>query len=328
MLKRASIPLSSHVHVFSSNAVEQGAFIDRRAPKQIHKISTLATYPFKRWKHQIRGFADIRNEQCSKSQSAHLPWPEPTIATAIPTPYQIFHLDKNAIYSKKHFYELVKLYHPDRHLSEPGLADDTSLSSDVRIERYRLVVAANDILSDPVKRSAYDKYGSGWGENIEKSYPRNDANYRYHYHYRYHYRYRYRSHAKWSGFYSDDSPMQNATWEDWERWYQRQSRQKQEPSVHFSHQTFLFMAVGLASLVGVLQAKQMGANSFASPAVHFDTMTGECYKNMESRRTISRGCGSNHHRLQRFMESRAPHANGTLEPKNDTPTPLLSPPES
>lgn len=315
MLRRTCIPLFSHGHILSSSAGDQGSFTDRRTFKHIDNLNAHA-HSHKRWKHQIRGLADIRSDQCSQSQSGHLPWPELTPSTAIPTPYQIFHLDKKAVYSKKHFYELVKIYHPDRHLSESSLSDQTPLPSNVRIERYRLVVAANDILSDPVKRDAYDRYGSGWGKNIEKAHSRYDSSY--------HYRYCY--HTKWSGFYADDSPMKNATWEDWERWYQRHNREKQE-SVHFSHETFLFMAIALASLVGVLQAKRMGATSFASPA-HFDTMTGACNKNIQSRRSISLESESNQHRLQRFLESRAPHADGIIEPKDDIPTKLLSPPES
>lgn len=260
----------------------------------------------------MRGFADVRSDHCSKCQSVHLPWPELTPATAIPTPYQILHLEKNATYSKQHFYELAKVYHPDRHLSEPELSDETSLSSDVRIERYRLVVAAHEILSDPVKRSAYDRFGIGWGENIEKSRTRYDSDYPYR--------------TKWSGFYADDSPMKNATWEDWERWYQRHDREKQE-TVYISNRTFLSMAVTLASLVGFLQAKKMGATSLA-PHAHFETMSGECSKNLQSRRTTSRESESKHHRLQRFLESRAPHADGMLEPKDEIPTKPLSPTES
>lgn len=326
MLKRASVSLFSHAQILSSYAGDQGAFIDWRASKHVHEIETHACL-FKRCKYSIRGFADVRTDECTKSQSDHLIWPESTPATAIPTPYQIFHLDKTAVYSKKHFYELVKLYHPDRHISEPNLSNDTSISRDVRIERYRLVVAAHKILSDPVKRSAYDKYGSGWGEHMEISRPENVSNYHYHYYY-YGYGYRSRYRARWSSFYADDSPMKNATWEDWERWYQRHNREKRRSSAHFSHESFLFMAVALASLVGVLQAKQMGATSFASPAVHFDIMTGECNKNLQSRRIISRESESNHHRLERFLESRTPQGNGTLKPKDDIPPRLLAPPDS
>ena len=256
----------------------------------------------------------MRSDHCSKCQSGHLSWPELTPATAIPTPYQIFHLDKNAIYSKQRFYELVKVYHPDRHLSEPSPSEITSLSSEVRIERYRLIVAANDILSDPVKRSAYDRYGSGWGEvTRENSRPRYNSSYRHH--------------TKWSGFYADDSPMKNATWEDWERWYQRRDRENQREPVYFSHGTFLSMAIALASLVGILQAKHMGATSFA-PRSHVEAMTGECNKNLQDRRTVSLESDNHNHRLQRFLESRAPHADGMLEPKDDIPAKLLSPPES
>lgn len=310
MFKRASITLSSHAHILSSNACDQGPFIDRRAPKHSDNMKAHA-HPYKRWKHQIRGFADVRSDHCSKSQTGHLRWPELTPATAVPTPYQIFHLDQNAIYSKRRFYELVKVYHPDRYLSKSSLSENIPLSNDVRIERYRLVVAANDILSDPVKRSAYDRCGLGWERNIAKSRPKYDSNYRHR--------------TKWSGFHADDSPMRNATWEDWERWYQRHNREKQEP-VHFSNAAFLSMVVALASVVGVMQAKLMGATSFISLG-QVEAMTGECNKNIQSRRTVSREFDSKHDRLQRFLESRAPHGDGMLEPKEDIQTKLLSPPE-
>ena len=77
----------------------------------------------------------------------------------IPTPYQIFGQKKDSPYSKRKFYELVKLYHPDRH--DYGSSGNLP-SYTTKLERYRLIVAANDILSNPVKRAAYDRYGSGW----------------------------------------------------------------------------------------------------------------------------------------------------------------------
>lgn len=77
------------------------------------------------------------------------------------SPYAIPDLqsEEGSSYSKRRFYELVKLYHPDRHnhdISTYGLSYATKL------EKNRLVVAANEILSDPVKGSAYDCYGAGW----------------------------------------------------------------------------------------------------------------------------------------------------------------------
>lgn len=310
MLKRASIPIYSQTHLLSSNAGDQGAFVDRHLRKYIDNRNAHA-HQYTRWKHQIRGFADVRSD-CSKRSSAHLPWPDLKSPAAIPTPYEIFHLDQNAIYSKQQFYELVKVYHPDRNHTEPSMSDDSSLSNDVRIERYRLVVAANEILSDPVKRSAYDTYGLGWGKNIEKSHPEYDSKHYYR--------------TKWSGFYADDSPMKNATWEDWERWYQRHNREKQD-SMYISNATFLSMAIALTSLMAVLQAKTMGATASASPT-RFEIMTGECNKNLQDRRTTSCESDGKHHTLQMFLESRAPHTDGVLEPRNDVSTKLSSPRES
>ena len=63
----------------------------------------------------------------------------------------------DAIYSKTRFHELVKLYHPDM---SPGKSED--IPRQVKIERYRLIVAAHTILSDPTRRSAYDRFGAGW----------------------------------------------------------------------------------------------------------------------------------------------------------------------
>ena len=108
----------------------------------------------------------------SEHNHGRLRWPEVTAANAIPTPYQIFNQRKGSPYSKQRFYELVKLYHPDRH-EHSGSEDGLSYST--KVERYRLVVAANDILSDPVKRGAYDCYGAGWNGQQEVVGPRDPS---------------------------------------------------------------------------------------------------------------------------------------------------------
>ena len=310
MFKRARIPLASYGNILSPNASDPSVFVDPRAPRHI-EIMRAHDPQCKRRNPQIRGFASVRSDSCSSSHTGNLSWPELSSATAIPTPYQIFQLDKNALYSKHRFYELVKLYHPDRHYSEQSLSDRSPLSSDVRIERYRLVVAANDILSDPVKRSAYDRYGLGWGRHTEA--PRSK------------YKPSYRHHTKWSGHYTDESPMKNATWEDWERWYQRHNREKQEP-IYFSNGTFLSMIIALATIVGVLQGNQMGQSSIVSLA-QVEALTEECNKNIQSRRIASREFDNKYERLQSFLESRAPHENGILEQKDEVQTRLLPPPE-
>ena len=84
-------------------------------------------------------------------------WP----SSVNPTPYEILAHSKDARYNKALFYQLVKIYHPDRNHTAAG----SSMPHSVRLERYRLVVAANEILSDDVKRRAYDLYGAGWHGN-------------------------------------------------------------------------------------------------------------------------------------------------------------------
>lgn len=84
------------------------------------------------------------------STTKHLPWP----AHQFPTPYEIFHVDRSASQSdiKRRYYELVKIYHPDR-TANPSAAEN---------ERFHKIVAANALLCDTSKRNAFDTYGIGW----------------------------------------------------------------------------------------------------------------------------------------------------------------------
>ncbi|OJI84638.1 hypothetical protein ASPTUDRAFT_40652 [Aspergillus tubingensis CBS 134.48] len=89
-----------------------------------------------------------------KSESSPLSWP--STADEL-TPYHILGLQPGDPYRKSAFYERVKLYHPDRHRAVPS-----ALTPTVRASRYRMVVAAHELLSDPHKRQAYDRWGVGW----------------------------------------------------------------------------------------------------------------------------------------------------------------------
>ena len=162
----------------------------------------------------------------------HTNWP----TAQNPTPYDIFNQKKSAPYSKTKFYELVKLYHPDRHhhTAHHGIARA------MKLERYRLIIAANDILCDPVKRRAYDLYGAGWGD---KSDMQND------------YRAAERSWRQQPG-----SAANNATWEDWEQWYQQRDGKKQEP-LYMSNGGFVIVIVMFVLIGGWGQATRAGAHS-------------------------------------------------------------------
>ena len=149
-----------------------------------------------------RSYATVRDEPRRNDDDPASPtWPK----SKNPTPYEIFDQAKSTPYSKKTFYQLVKLYHPDRHAHTSN--HNGSINEKVKLERYRLVVAANDILSDPTKRRAYDLYGAGWGGTSDMS---NTA-----------YREADRAWRAQAG-----TAAHNATWEDWERWHWEQNSRR------------------------------------------------------------------------------------------------------
>ncbi|KAI9676911.1 MAG: hypothetical protein M1817_006750 [Caeruleum heppii] len=215
--------------------------------------------------HTSRRYAHIHSS--SSSSTARLPpWPSlPGNPPPIPTPYQIFSQRKGTPYSKRRFYELVKLYHPDTacNVSTGGLHDA------VRLDRYRLVVKANDILSDPVKRAAYDRYGAGWGGAPEVA----DGAWGYH---RppsssdsgpYAHPHGDTSYAGsgpfangWSSSFSSSSshsdPFRNATWEDWERYHTSTSTTPPTPPP-IPHSLFISLLILLATLGGLTQASHV-----------------------------------------------------------------------
>ncbi|KAI7336965.1 hypothetical protein KC315_g2550 [Hortaea werneckii] len=178
-----------------------------------------------------------QQSQHSKQQ-AHV-WPDPPKGHIHPTPYQIFGIKHNANYTKHRFYELVKLYHPDLTASEAK-----SSAQQVRAERYRLLVAANAILSDPIKRSAYDRVGAGWNGRAEVPGAHGAANGK--------------PGPFTHGFNGSEDPIwQNATWEDWERFYARKAREQdggtvgREPNGPLYMQNSYFIAlVALLAFIG------------------------------------------------------------------------------
>ncbi|KAI2616756.1 hypothetical protein GGR54DRAFT_608796 [Hypoxylon sp. NC1633] len=158
-------------------------------------------------------YATVANDpKKSNTSSDEHSWP----TSSNPTPYEILDQRKTAPYSKARYYELVKIYHPDRHQH----ATSNPLSHSAQLERYRLIVAANQILSDPTKRRAYDLYGAGWGghQSIDSIHRAADRSWRD----------------------VPGNPSMNATWEDWERWYHERDGGKREPQqpVYMSNQLF------------------------------------------------------------------------------------------
>lgn len=154
--------------------------------------------------HQTRQIRRYASSMSPSSNHQDVPsWPR----QPHPTPYEIFDISHSAPYTKHRFYQLVKLYHPDTGSNYQAESAPPTPASNIpdktRLERYRLVIAANDLLSDPNKRSLYDKHGIGWsadGPSAPATARERDTAWRH----------------------QPNSPVRNATWEDWEAWRESQ----------------------------------------------------------------------------------------------------------
>jgi len=179
-----------------------------------------------------RSYATITGDNADNASNdlPDVPWPEPPKGHTHPTPYQIFDLPRTAPYTKARFYQLVKIYHPDR---------STGATCTQKLERYRLVVAAHTILSDPTKRRAYDRFGAGWAGKADFPMPTN-------------------AHSNgsnpgpfssWRENIHSDPIWANATWEDWERWRARRDGETpQSGPVYMSNNAFISMVLVLAAV--------------------------------------------------------------------------------
>ncbi|KAL2045495.1 hypothetical protein N7G274_001923 [Stereocaulon virgatum] len=261
-------------------------------------------------KSLCRNYATLRPNRPSSDHADEASWPDLPNSRVMPTPYQIFKLKKDAPYSKRRFYELVKIYHPDRNGHDNGPSGTNHLSDAIKMERYRLIVAAHQILSDPEKRSAYDASGAGWNGRPIHGAPR--------------YHWGQNQGAKWSGFDTNDSPFRNATWEDWERWYTR-DRSKQQP-VYVSNGGFLILVIAAVSLGGFGQSLRASdySNVFERQVekVHDDAS-----KVLRKRKTDSTSFGNRDERLQNFLLTRDPRGYGIIDPKEESYRKLLPEPE-
>ncbi len=183
--------------------------------------------------HGTVGHDNHRQKPASGSSGPSCPWP----TSPNPTPYEILQLKRGAPYTKTRFYELVKIYHPDT----SNRASHDGMAHAARLERYRLVVTANDILGDPVKRRAYDLYGAGW--DVPRGLPKNTHGNRQ---------------RSWR--HEPGSAANNATWEDWERWYQERDGVKPEPR-YMSNPAFVGIILFFVMIGGWGQATRVGRNS-------------------------------------------------------------------
>lgn len=290
-----SISLPVHHHISSTSSFSIGS------RRQHPTCGARRRGPL--WK-PTRSYATVVDHD--RGEAGPLRWPKPDRPGAIPTPYQIFNQPMDAPYSKATFYKLVKIYHPDRIGQHDQSSEVAQLPAHVRLERYRLVIAANEILSDPTKRRAYDRYGMGWAGSSAGRGPRAHGARRY-------------------GAYDADSPMGNATWEDWERWYRRRSSsggdgQQQQPAPPFDgNRTFVSIIVAFAMIGAVLETNR--ARSFSMSLTEqrerlHDEITRDIHRRREEWAPGSGG-GDKDERIQHFIRMRDPARYPVSDPTVD-----------
>ena len=257
-------------------------------------------------KPPFRSFAETHSDKSRAASPKEPPWPDLPSPNAVPTPYQILRLKEDSPYSKHRFYELVKIYHPDKSCLESGSSDTDILPRSTKTQRYYLIVTAHNILSDPVKRKAFDKYGAGWEGRPENGAPKSNWGHS--------------NDARWSGFDTNDSPFRNATWEDWEKWYQR-DKVKQEP-VYLSNGGFLMLVLAAVFLAGFGQSIRVEDYSNL-----FQRRVRKCHDDatmaIRQRRTESQGFGNRDERLQNFLRTRDPDGFGVIDPTEESYRELL-----
>ncbi|KAL8774986.1 MAG: hypothetical protein Q9209_000465 [Squamulea sp. 1 TL-2023] len=155
------------------------------------------------------------------------------------------------------------------------------------MKRYRLVVAANSILSDPSRRRAYDLWGAGWTTHADVGGASHtlDPNLK----------------TRWSGFQDDGSPAGNATWEDWEKWYRRDTPDHQTP-VYCSNGEFISFVAFVVFLGALWQASRVeGHQKRFNEQV--ELVHNDASKNLHQRRSETREL-SNDKAILRFVRAR------------------------
>ncbi|KAL8656621.1 MAG: hypothetical protein Q9210_000159 [Variospora velana] len=156
------------------------------------------------------------------------------------------------------------------------------------MKRYRLVVAANDILSDPSRRRAYDLFGAGWSTHPDNGGSACSSDHT--------------TRQRWSGFHDNNSPAGNATWEDWEKWHQRNSRGAQAP-VYTSNGGFVSLVAFVVALSAMSQASRVDEHQqyFAD---RIELVHNDCHENIQRRKDGTKELSSADLAILRFMRSR------------------------
>ncbi|CAM1504069.1 Fc.00g016600.m01.CDS01 [Cosmosporella sp. VM-42] len=231
--------------------------------------------------HSTRRYASVNHHRHAHGAFSHkgsdgTGWPKATY----PTPYEIFAMKNDAPYTKKRFFELVKLYHPDKHSHSTAI---NHIPHPTRLERYRLIVAANDLLSDPAKRNLYDVHGVGWtgGKPQTLNETMRDAD------------------RSWR--HKPGNAAHNATWEDWEKWYAAREGKPVDP-LYMSNGLFASLVVVMCMIGAVAQMNRAGE----SGAEYMEMMNNstEAVARQVARKTMAGAGLSKDERVDTFLRDR------------------------
>ncbi|KAI5305981.1 hypothetical protein KEM56_002653 [Ascosphaera pollenicola] len=242
-------------------------------------------------------FARCRCAHTESSHGNHV-WPtSPNI-----TPYDVLNQPSSGTYSKGKYFELVKLYHPDSPGQEHPAAK--GISQEERLRRYHLIVTAHEILSDPSKRRAFDRFGDNWYNRPELF--GNDA------------RRLTETHQKANA--PDSSIYRNATWEDWQRYYQRHGRSaspEEDADTEVSGQSFRSFLLTIVLIMGVTQALTFGVWSTNDAKSKEFSARNSAFLEERKRNSLVEAV-SHHDRVKNFLVSRDPTGSGLKDDEKDT----------
>lgn len=291
LLRKPSILLASYG---SLNSITTNAPISSTSSNRQRKSTRQRTYPSK----QSKSYATIagnEDEQHHTFEHAQYSWPKAPKGQPYPTPYQILDMKDTAVYSKARYYELVKLYHPDRTSNRSN-----DIPHPVKLERYRLIVAAHAILSDPQKRSAYDRFGAGWNGKAEVG-----GRQTWH---------QPQPPGPFSQSWNDPSDpiWQNATWEDWERFYEWRARKnagvagvhRERPSPLYMHNSYFLLLVAILALMGSTANSYRAHDAGAYFVEQGDIIHDRAAKELRKVRQDATQSGSRQDRIDWFLRNR------------------------
>ncbi|KZZ94567.1 Heat shock protein DnaJ [Ascosphaera apis ARSEF 7405] len=238
--------------------------------------------------------------RCAHTESSHGDHVWPTAPNI--TPYDVLNQSSSGTYSKGKYFELVKLYHPDLPVAEHPACKN--ISQEERLRRYHLIVAAHEILSDPSKRRAFDTFGDNWYNRTELF--GNDA------------RKFAEKHRKANG--PDPSVYRNATWEDWQRYYQRHGRSptpEEDADTEVPGQSFRSFLLTIVLIMGVTQALTFGVWSTNDAKSKEYSARNAQFLEQRKRNTLVEAV-SHDDRIKNFLVSRDPTGSGLKDDEQET----------